>query len=444
MLSKVSTPALSPTESEVYYRLKWLIFYRLIFTTLLMGSSVVLQVRQSASFVELPLLIIYGIIVGIFLLSFVYTQILNRIKRQKAFAFIQISLDTFVVSLIIFVTGNFSSIFSFLYLLVIIYASIFFFRRGSIVVAALCSIQYGIMVDLEYFGILMPLGMAEGLTASAHGAGQVFYKIIITMAACFMVALLSSLLSEQERKTKKELAAMSAHVKRVERLAVMGETVAGIAHEIKNPLGSLSGAIQLLKADIKTRPEHQRLMRIISRETDRLTVLINDLLVFSRPPSGRKESMELKSALQEMVGLFEKDASAAAKFSIQTDLIADVWVEMDPSHLHQILWNLLLNAVEAIDKSGRIEISTKFVKPKQVEIRISDTGCGIPDHLMPSIFNPFFTTKPRGTGLGLSIVHNLLESYESRLDVENRDAGGTCCRFKLNRIRPPCKSRAIA
>ena len=119
------------------------------------------------------------------------------------------------------------------------------------------------------------------------------------MIACFAVAFLSTLLSEQTRKTKKELQTMEHHVKRVEKMALIGEMAAGLAHEIKNPLASLTGSIQLLKEDMRYDPDHDRLMQIILREADRLSSLASNFLFYARPPAGKVESIELGEVLLE-------------------------------------------------------------------------------------------------------------------------------------------------
>ncbi|MBU0986325.1 MAG: two-component sensor histidine kinase, partial [Proteobacteria bacterium] len=206
-------------ENEYYQKLKWLMFFRVLFTSFLLGSTIILQLSESPSPLAKPLLVLYGLIAGIFLLSFSYAVILPRIKSGLAFAYIQIGIDTLVVTLIIFVTGSYASIFSFLYLLVIIYSGILLFRRGCMIMAALCSIQFGILVDLEYYGIINPFFIEGGLAAADHPWNHVFFKIMITMVACVAVAFLSSLLSEQVRKTKNELLAFKDHVKRFEKLA---------------------------------------------------------------------------------------------------------------------------------------------------------------------------------------------------------------------------------
>lgn len=424
-------------ENDLYHKLKWLILFRVVFALLLLGSNIILQFSERPFSPAWSLQVFYGLVVAIFLLSFYYALILKHVKRKLLFAYIQIGIDTFVVTMILFITGSFASIFSFLYLVVIIYSSMLLFRRGSMVMAVLCSIQYGVMVDLEYFGIINPLYMKEGIVIGDYDWRHVFFKIVITMIACFAVAFLSGLLSEQLRRTRKKLLALEDRVDRVEKMAYMGEMAAGITHEIKNPLASLSGSIQILRKEIPYNPEHDKLMQIVLRETDRLSTLANNFLLFAKPPVGKIEKIELESTLTETVKLFEKGRADTSGASIASELSSNVWIEMDPMHLRQVIWNLLLNAAEAIESGGFIRIKTYPLKHDYVGIEISDNGYGIKEESMQSIFDPFFTTKPSGTGLGLSIVHRILESYNTWLDVESKVDQGTKFTFKLKRIDPP-------
>ena len=256
------------------------------------------------------------------------------------------------------------------------------------------------------------------------------------MIACFAVAILSSFLSEQARKTKKELRAMEDHIKRVEKMAAVGEMAAGLAHEIKNPLAALTGSIQLIREDNRFGAEHKKLMKIVLREADRLSSLVNSFLLFAKPPVGKIERIELDQAILETVELFEKDKSCRDRISVATDTIPGIWVDMDPVHLHQIFWNLLLNAAEAINGPGIIKIRMYPMRNRHAGVEIVDNGCGMSRETAQTIFDPFFTTKPSGTGLGLSIVHSILESYDSRLDVDSKVGRGTTMTLKFKQLEP--------
>ncbi|MFO8084717.1 MAG: ATP-binding protein [Desulfobacterales bacterium] len=430
-------------EPDFFRGLKWLMFFRVTFTTFLLGSTIMLQFRES-SLLSVPIALFYVLIVSVFFLSFIYALLINRIKHCYRFAFFQFGIDTFVVTIIIFVTGSFSSIFSFLYLLVIIYSSVLLFRKGSLVIALLCSVQYAAMVCLEYFAIFRPLGIQNGQLAFQYDWSFVFYKVIITIVACFAVAFLTGLLSEREQRARKELRAMEDHIKRVEKLAGIGKMAAGLAHEIKNPLASLSGSVQILKEEIQYDPVHDKLMQIVLREADRLSSLVGDFLMFARPPAGIAQPVELEPVLKETVSLFERGKICRDRISIIKDYVSGVkknvsrvWVKMDPAHLKQVLWNLLLNAAEAIEGQGKIHVRIAPSNGEYAVIEIEDTGCGMTPEQIRSVFDPFYTTKPNGTGLGLSIVHSVLKSYDSRLDVESQIQAGSRMTLSLKKIDPP-------
>jgi two-component system sensor histidine kinase PilS (NtrC family) len=412
-------------------------FFRILFSALLLGATIVVQLSETATPMEPSLLLLYGFIITIFLISLVYSLFLKRVKNEVSFAFIQIGIDTFFVTLIIFGTGGFLSVFSFLYLVVVVYSSMLLPMRGTMVIASLCSIQFACLVELEYFGTLNPFGTDTNLLASTYGWYQIAFKLMITAIACFAVAFLSSLLAEQTRKTKKELRIMEGHVKRVEKMAAIGEMAAGLAHEIKNPLASLSGSIQLLKEDMRYDPDHARLMQIILREADRLSSLASNFLLYARPPAGKVEPIKLDGAMLEAAELFEKDGSNNGRITTSKKISPDLWITMDRGHLHQILWNLLLNAAEAIEDEGQIEIEMFPLKNKHACVKITDNGCGISKETLTSIFDPFFTTKPSGTGLGLSIVHRILEAYDAWLSVESELNKGTTVTLNFRQIDPP-------
>jgi two-component system sensor histidine kinase PilS (NtrC family) len=421
---------------DIYPKLKWLMVMRVVFTTFLFGSTLLLHFQTDDPHIKPWFTILYLLIAIIFFLSVFYALISRRIKDLSLFGYLQISVDVFIVTLIVYITGGFFSFFSFLYLVVIIYASMILYLRGGIVFSTMCGLLYAIVILLQYGDVLPVIGVEEGLTLTNYGFAQISYKILITLAACFAVAILSGILTEQTRKSQKELQTLENHVKRVEKMAYMGEMAAGLAHEIKNPLASLVGCIQVLKEDLRYDSDHERLMDIILRETDRLSTLVNDFLFFARPPAGKPELINLKDAVEDITAMLEKDATQEKHYHLTKEKVADAWVVMDPTHLRQVLWNLLLNAVQAIEDGGHVEVSVNEIRHKKVSIQISDNGCGMPNDVVQTIFDPFYTTKPEGTGLGLSIVHRILEAYSSRLDVTTLPDSGTTVSFSLQKTRP--------
>ena len=396
-------------------------FSRVLFTSFLLGSTIIFQLGNSDSLLTTSLLVLYGLIGGIFLLSCIYIVLLTFMRDSLLFAYIQVAVDTGIVTLILFVTGGYASVFSFLYLVVIIYSSNLLPRWGVLVIAAICSIQYGVMIDLEYFEIIKPLALEGSLSAVSFPGKSVLFKVLAIIIACFAVALLSGFLAEQTVRTKKELQELEDHVKRVEKMAYMGEMAAGMAHEIKNPLASLAGSIQLLREDIRYDPYHDKLMQIALRETDRLSDLVGNFLLFARPQAGKIETIDFRASILEVLALFEKNSECSSRIDISIDLARGIWIEIDPVHLHQVLWNILLNAAEAIEKEGKILIRLYRSKNNRATLEIEDNGCGIPETTQKVIFDPFFTTKARGegSGLGLDICKKIIEKHQGSISFES-------------------------
>jgi two-component system sensor histidine kinase PilS (NtrC family) len=427
-------------EETLGRRIKWLVFFRFLFALLLLGSTIAYQLGNQLFSWTMPLLLLYGVVVSIVFLSALYGIALYRYTRHLSlFAYLQVLLDCFSITIIVFVTGGFTSVFSFLYLVVIIYAGMLLYKPGSHMAAAFCSVLFAVLLILQFNGTINPFGPDGLVIGYPFTLTQAIQKIAVMTAACFSVAVLSGYLSDQERKSKAELIAMEAHLGRVQNLAQIGEMAAGLAHEIKNPLASISGAIQILKGEMKRHDDNLRLMQIILRETDRLSGLVNNFLIFARPSAGQKEWVDLGEALNEIVVLFEKDGSISRRVDIQIDIFSNAYINIDPLQLRQVIWNLLLNGAEAIDGTGNIHIHMKKIKNDCIAVEISDDGCGMSEETIATIFNPFFTTKPNGTGLGLSIVFRILETYNYRIDVQSSPDIGSMFTVYFNQMSGPRK-----
>ncbi len=404
--------------------LRWLMVIRAVFATLLTLSTVIYCTGENLAYGQQPFVALYYISALLFCLSTGYALVLARVRAMVMFAYVQLIVDSFVITLIVYVTGSFESIITFLYLVGIIGSSMLLLRQGSIVVAAFCSMEYALLIFLEYYGFLRPL-TGYGDLAFLVDFPQVAYRVVIIACACFAVALLSGVLALQAKRARRDLRVVEGHLKRVERMAAMGEMVAGMAHEIKNPLASISGAIQLMAEDTKPGSSNQRLMQIVLRETQRLSAIVTDFLLFAKPKGGMVKDIRLDLAIDEVVELFRQDALCAGRIQITTRLDTPVWVAMDPGHFKQVLWNLLKNSAEAIGDAGVVAIKLSMSRGGNVYLTVEDSGSGISTDDQGGVFDPFFTTKPSGSGLGLSIVHRLIDNYEGMIDFETQPGKGT-------------------
>ncbi len=210
----------------------------------------------------------------------------------------------------------------------------------------------------------------------------------------------------------------------IDRLAALGEMAAGLAHEIRNPLASISGAAEFLGQAGLVLPEGRRLVEIIQKETERLNRLTSSFLLYGRPEKKNAENILLEDEISSILMLLQQ-RKRIAKAEVEIDLAKELAVTADPQMFRQVMLNLLLNAFQSLpEKAGKIKISGAN-SGHEVRLRIEDNGVGIDKDMLKKIFDPFFTTKPDGTGLGLSIVHRTVTELGGQISVESEPGKGT-------------------
>ena len=227
---------------------------------------------------------------------------------------------------------------------------------------------------------------------------------------------------------------MEREVKRMEDLAMLGEMAAGIAHEIRNPLASISGSIQVLNDSLSREDAliNERLMDIISREINRLNHMVNDFLQFARPQNSEIERFDLNQLISDTLFIFQNSQSWSSQLEVQKDFSAPLEIASDQRQLRQVLWNIFLNASEVMPKGGVIRVTTDRIEQsdgsgttrESVRIRVEDNGPGISPKVIKDMFKPFSTTKKGGSGLGLAIVKRVVEGLEGEVAGENLAQGG--------------------
>jgi two-component system sensor histidine kinase HydH len=216
-------------------------------------------------------------------------------------------------------------------------------------------------------------------------------------------------------------------------LARLGQMAAVVAHEVRNPLAGIKGAMQILMARRQEGDPDRLIMRDVVARIDSLGDLVNDLMVFARPHPPQPATFPLRPVVLEAVDALRRDPTASAlDVTVEGE---DMTLEADPQLIRAALLNLLLNAAQAMDGRGRITVSIAR-RGNQCAIEIVDTGPGVPPELHDRVFEPFFTTKARGGGLGLPIARRTAELHGGSLMLNLADAGGA--RFTLVL---PCRDR---
>jgi two-component system, NtrC family, sensor histidine kinase PilS len=523
-----------------------LLFFRILVIILFLGGTI-LFLSRSGQRVHQPVLPYLYLLVGLsFLHAIVSATALSLTRHTRFFAQAQVIGDLLLATAFIYLTGGTDSLFSFLYLLVIVGASVLLPRRDVLFVASAASILYGSLLDLQYYGFLPVIG---GLQSPGQISGrEVFYEVFVNVFAFLLTALLSGTLSERLRRSEAaleqkeidfdelenfnrailtnitsglmiandqgrirsfndaaeritgltlrqvynrevralfpdlgieenhslkitprgqgtfltpegarkvlgfsssllrdgrdrelgvlvvfqdltQLVEMEEKLKRTDRLAAIGRLAAGMAHEIRNPLASISGSIQLLMEQSQVREEDRRLMGIVVREADRLGALLTDFLLYARPARPVPEALEVADLFDEVLALAESDGRFQ-ELKVERHYQPGVTVVADRKQLRQILWDLLINAAEAIGGKGTLRVG---VLENGQALFVEDSGTGVPCEMKERIFEPFFTTKTDGIGLGLATVHTLVEANGGQIAVTEGSEGGALFVIRLER-----------
>ncbi|MFQ5429112.1 MAG: PAS domain-containing sensor histidine kinase [Phycisphaerae bacterium] len=241
---------------------------------------------------------------------------------------------------------------------------------------------------------------------------------------------------------REELQRKNAELRRRDRLAALGEMAAGLAHEVRNPLGGIALYASMLERELARRPKALSSAKKISQGVRSLERLVSEILDFAQEDRLDRRACKLGGVLEEVLPALRpwvEESGAAVTIEDGAEAVA---LYCDPPRMRQVLINLLMNAVQAAGRGGEVRLGAQRETEGRnawARIEITDNGEGIPTELLDRIFNPFFTTKASGTGLGLAIVHRIIEAHGGTIRAINRSEGGA--RFVL-RLPPAAEAAA--
>jgi two-component system, NtrC family, sensor histidine kinase PilS len=523
-----------------------LMAYRVVvITTLLLSTFIIELIFQPA----VPLRPFYQLGGLTYLLSLAYALAHRRMKDNPVFVPLQLAGDVLVVTGLVYVTGGPVSPFSFLYLILIITASILLFRRGGILIALGAWLLYAILVEATYFQILplYPHGDFQGADLSER---RILYLLFAHLFSFLTVAYLTSHVSEMLRNAGEKLAAQEndlaelrifnediidsmnsglittgldgritfsnraasqitgypepdlsrRHVSELlgtgeaflpevrsaleqanrfrfekeftarggaglflgftasilrnkegvpvgfififqdlteirvleeevalkKRMAALGEMAAGMAHELRNPLASISGSVQVLRRDLPAGSEQSELMGIILQESRRLDQTIRDFLLFAKPGRFTPEEVDLSEILSDSLKLLRNSEEFRPNHSLKTSFHPEsIPVVVDANRMRQVFWNLAKNALKAMPGGGTLTVKALGEMDGQVLVSFSDEGIGMGETEVAKNFQPFHGSFQSGTGLGLAIVYRIVQEHRGRIRIKSRRGAGT-------------------
>jgi len=223
-----------------------------------------------------------------------------------------------------------------------------------------------------------------------------------------------------------------------QRLAAVGEMAAGIAHEIRNPLASMSGSIQILRQELPLTAEQEQLMDIVLRESDRLNSTIRSFLAYARPQRFAMARLDVRRTLNDAALLLRNSSEVNDRHIVAVDLPPrELWYDADEGQIKQIVWNLATNGIRAMPDGGRLRLAgTADASSGGVVITVQDEGIGMAPEELEGLFQPFHGGFAKGSGLGLAIVHRIVTDYKGEIQVSSKSGAGTTVSVRLPAQRP--------
>ncbi len=344
---------------------------------------------------------------------------------------LQLVVDQGLWSGLVYVSGGATSPATSLYALTCLAGAISLGRRGAVVAYAAALAFYVPLGALLASGAIAPPADQPAFGPVALGASA--YAMSSAMLGAGAVAILAASLAERLRASAESLAAERARARRAEELAVVGRLAAGLAHEIRNPIGSVRGCAEILGESPALGAAERNLLKVIVRESSRLDDLVSDMLHLSRPREPVPARVDLTELARDVVAVAQGSADGRALVFEGREACP---VLADADQFRQVLWNLVRNALQATVSGQSVRVRTE-VRDAVVEVVVEDEGRGLPAQ-PERIFDPAFSTRTHGTWIGLAVVKRVVDAHESagaRIRAEARPEGGA--RFVLTIRRAP-------
>jgi two-component system sensor histidine kinase HydH len=397
-----------------------LIIGRLVVATTLLVAAVVIQF-STVSF--LPLGPFYALLLGYYGLSLFYLALGRWDHHYRFQAYLQIVCDLFMITGIVYISGGISGDLYFLYVFAIIAASLLLSARAAYLTASLAAILFGLLADGMYYGLIPYFREDQHQDLSL---GLVLYTIFLAWAIFFLITFLVNRLARSLLRTREALAGAHRELELKERQAAAGRMSALIAHEIRNPLAAISGAVQVLKGDLGLDAEKARLMDIVVGESRRVSQSIDQFLNLASPGTQDFRVFDMSELLRETLVMLRLSGELNGQHSVQGNFeTAKVGFYGNPSQFKQIFWNLARNALQAMPDGGTLTLDFDLIGKNQVSLRFADTGKGMTAEEKKRMFEPFYSKFEGGRGLGLAVVRKIVEDFDGKIRVLSEPNRGT-------------------
>jgi signal transduction histidine kinase len=415
-------------------RLAWITGLRLAFLTLLLVATAFIYLGGERSSYPFSLRVVVATIGAAYALAAVYGAVLRAKKQLRLLAQAQIVLDQLTWTAIVYVSGGATSGATSFYALTCLVGAILIGVRGA-ALAAVAGLGFYWLLCAGFHFHTIPSPPDQPLASYASSMSALSYPLLVNGLGILVVAVLGGYLAERLRVTGGELVEATVRARRAEHLAELGRIAAWLAHEVRNPLGSIKGSIEMLRESSALSTEEKQLCDIVHREAARLNDLVGDMLDLSKPRPPDPADVDVAALAREVVEL-SKRAQAGDEAAITIRYAGpdgSAIARCDGAQIRQVLWNLVRNGVQASPAGTDVTVE---VDPTEggVALRVADSGPGISDEAKARIFDAFYTTRSHGAGIGLAVVKRIIDEHApfgARISVENLDGRGAAFRVFL-------------
>ncbi len=414
-------------ESSLGLRLAWLTALRLVVLTAVLAVTTTVYLRGfsfgsfSSQFALVTVAIAY-------FLAAIYAVLLRVGRALDAVAIVQLVTDQITWTGIVYISGGPLSGATSLYGLTCLSGAILLGLRGGVIAAISGAVAFLALCGSMISGALLPPHDQPIEAYALHGS-DVGYALFVNLLIICVVTLLASYLAERLRITGGDLEIATARAQEAERLASLGRLAAGLAHEIRNPLGAIAGSIELLRTGGTLSDEDRHLCEIVERETSRLNDLVGDMLDLSRPRAPVKAAVDLGAIARDVVILAARSGRGSdVDVTFEGPEIAEVLA--DAAQLRQVAWNLVRNAIQASSPGQLVKVVIRE-DAGSYALEVRDQGPGIPLEARLRLFEAFFTTRTHGMGIGLAVVKRILDDHGFPVDVASPEGAGTTIRVTI-------------
>jgi two-component system, NtrC family, sensor histidine kinase HydH len=412
-------------------RLAWVTAARLALLSILLGLLGLLNLKAPLAWETFTIQTALVTLAVAFGVTALYAALLRAGRHMQRLVVLQLVIDPALWTVIVYLSGGPSSGATSLYGLSCLTGAMLTGFRGAAIafgtgVFCFCTLLAGL-----WSGLIPPPPDQPAYVYHAE-AVEWLYAGIVHLLAMFVVTLLSGSLAERLRVTGGQLALAEERADHAERLAALGRVAAALAHEIRNPLGSISGSIQLLRVSSALSEEEQRLCAIIVREASRLNDLVTDMMNLARPQRPMFACVDVAATAREVVELAKQWGRAVSDVVVRYEGMPRAQVTADAAMLRQLIWNLVRNAVQACSAGGEVTVTVRRVLAgegagtpgERVELCVEDDGVGLSEEAKERIFDAFFTTRAQGTGVGLAVVKRIADDHGFSIAVESESGHG--------------------